>query len=698
MNSSQIAVDSTHSADSVDSAEEGVTYRWGVRRPGRDRWHNADGSLINRGRARPSPLEDPVATFSPASGDHGRPGEVGPVAGGDGGRLRVGGLAPVPEEQMVEPDEQPFTITGSGQVDGAPVLKGVTFYGREFLVRGNSNEDSGDSTTAGEDSEDTEAYDTTSSDSSEVVGFWKYGEWQPRHRTPEELRAHRGGGGPRRQQRRQERVQLYLRGEWKPRWLQEYVIQKQQRDDKARAAQDVLPASESPVAQQSVAPPQPEVETEGDSLEQPRQPPKAWTFSSDSMCPSSSSSCPASASWSSNWTWPTNWTSSSSWWSSWSNEWQWGEWQEPEQQVEEWPWPGETSSSSSTSSTTTWFSPNFGLFPVVRELEEGEMEETWLMQLTNSERATLQESGVPPATVARLDSMLDTMDRQQREGRGAEGRWALGCFLARASEGAEALDSVLGVLQRRLQPRGYFPIRRVPANEQMRWSLFQWARNHRDVVLGTLERHLDVGLVPGDSELPAGEGSMAASSTGPGEEEASEVATEAAPSTPREAVSLSPTSSAREGFGRDGGVASSSSSSSDKTSDFAYNSDGELVSVHTADGEDDAAEPRGPPPPQPVFPASHGPVGSLSSALAGGLHGVWHEPEEVAVSTMDAARGDSAGSEAVVPSAAVETTSASTTSSLAGSTTATSSSMGSLCAPPHRTSTPSSSTSTTTSK
>ena len=159
MNSSQIAVDSTHSADSVDSAEEGVTYRWGVRQPGRDRWHNADGSLINRGRARPSPLEDPVATFSPASGDHGRPGEVGPVAGGDGGRLRVGGLAPVPEEQMVEPDEQPFTITGSGQVDGAPVLKGVTFYGREFLVRGNSNEDSGDSTTAGEDSEDTEAYE-----------------------------------------------------------------------------------------------------------------------------------------------------------------------------------------------------------------------------------------------------------------------------------------------------------------------------------------------------------------------------------------------------------------------------------------------------------------------------------------------------------------------------------------------------------
>ena len=120
--------------------------------------------------------------------------------------------------------------------------------------------------------------------------------------------------------------------------------------------------------------------------------------------------------------------------------------------------------------------------------------------------------------------------------------------------------------------------------------------------------------------------------------------------------------------------------------------------MHTAEGEGDAAEPRGPPPPQPVFPASHGPVGSLSSALAGGLHGVWHEPEEVAESTVDAARGDSAGSEVVVPSAAVESTSSLTTSSLAASTTATSSSMGYFCVPRRSTSMSSSTTSTTTSK
>ena len=64
--------------------------------------------------------------------------------------------------------------------------------------------------------------------------------------------------------------------------------------------------------------------------------------------------------------------------------------------------------------------PNSGLFPEVRELGVSageEMEETWLMQLTNSERALLSESGVPTATVNRMETLLDTMERQQREGR-----------------------------------------------------------------------------------------------------------------------------------------------------------------------------------------------------------------------------------------------------------------------------------------
>eukprot|EP00439_Symbiodinium_sp_Y106_P020438 s1847_g2.t1 len=166
---------------------------------------------------------------------------------------------------------------------------------------------------------------------------------------------------------------------------------------------------------------------------------------------------------------------------------------------------GDVTSTSSTTTTTSYL-PNHGLFPEVSEPVAGEFDTVWMMQLTNSERALLQESGVPTATVSRMETVLETMDRQQAEGRGAEGRWALGCFLHRATDGLEALDRIVGVLQRRLLPRGYVPIRRVPHNEQLRWSLLQWGRNQRDILQGTLDRHLDVGLIPADSELAPGEG------------------------------------------------------------------------------------------------------------------------------------------------------------------------------------------------
>ena len=256
--------------------------------------------------------------------------------------------------------------------------------------------------------------------------------------------------------------------------------------------------------------------------------------------------------------------------------------------------------------------PAAGLAPDAGEPEPGEWDEMWLMQLTNAERARLQENGVPTPIVGRVETLLETLDRQQTEGRGAEGRWALGCLLNRAAEGTAALDAILDILQQRLLPRGFVPLRRVPHSEQQRWSLFQWARNQRDILEGTLSRYLDVGMVPGDTALPAGEGHVA----GAGAEVASPasvVGTQAAASTPVEAVSITPTSSARE---RCGGAAASSSS--DCSSGFALNSDGELVSVHSM--EDDRETPRGPPVPQYV--------GTLASALAGGLHGVWAEPAD----------------------------------------------------------------------
>ena len=116
-----------------------------------------------------------------------------------------------------------------------------------------------------------------------------------------------------------------------------------------------------------------------------------------------------------------------------------------------------------------------------------------------------------------------------------------------------------------------------------------------------MSRYLDMGMVP------AGEGHAAGDDPSP----TSVVGTEAAASTPGEVVSITPTTSAHERCGR-----TRETSSHDRSSDFALNSDGEQVSVHAV--EEETETPRGPPPPQPV--------GSVASALAGGLHGVWMEP------------------------------------------------------------------------
>ena len=193
----------------VDGADAGVTTRFGVKRMGRDRWHNLNGSLINRGRD---------------GGANGRASQSGT------GLER--GLAPVPEEGLVDDNELGPASANVAPSSGAP---SVSFYGRELLVRVEKADDSEASTTAGEESEqDTPGASSSASSSDSAAyqtGFWKHGQWQARSRTPEELRAHRGGAGPRRAQRRADRVQLYLREEWKPSWLKEYIDAKKLREE-----------------------------------------------------------------------------------------------------------------------------------------------------------------------------------------------------------------------------------------------------------------------------------------------------------------------------------------------------------------------------------------------------------------------------------------------------------------------------------
>lgn len=265
---------------------------------------------------------------------------------------------------------------------------------------------------------------------------------------------------------------------------------------------------------------------------------------------------------------------------------------------------------------------------------------------------------------------MEMMDRHQHQGVGPESRWALGCLLRRADEGVAALDMVVRVLARRLMPRGYMPIRRVPGTESGRWQMYSWARGYRDVMEYVIERHLQTGFLPVDQEIPTEAPPMRSASP------QSVVASEARGSTPREAVSITEeaTSTVR---------ASSGSSRQETTSpqsldsSWALNSNGDLTHVEPASPSE---QPRGPPEPRPVTdPAEPGDVAApetaevadhgvhegtpgtsgLDRALRGELLGIWAEPSSlVSPGTPGEADARHSGTELVLSSSTSTTSSA----------------------------------------
>ena len=259
------------------------------------------------------------------------------------------------------------------------------------------------------------------------------------------------------------------------------------------------------------------------------------------------------------------------------------------------------------------------------------------MELSNAEVATLQEAAVPQQTIRRLQAMMEALDRHQAEDRGPEARWALGCLLRRLDEGLQALDAALGVMARRLVPRGYLPVRRYPVDEGTRWHIYSWARAYRDDLSHILDRHLQTGLIPDDAVFPdSGRPIQAPSSP-------SVVASEAQASTPREAVSITDDAASPD-------IDSSDESGEEKetqpslNSSWARNDTGQLVHVEPASPSD---LPRGPPPAVPVnAPVTTADEGTGSSqavsespgeptqierALRGELLGIWREPVTVEI-------------------------------------------------------------------
>eukprot|EP00439_Symbiodinium_sp_Y106_P064437 s4417_g10.t1 len=165
--------DRSSSSSSTDPPEQGgITQRFGRTRAGVDRWHHPDGTVRNRLRERLAAAQQEVEEETMES-------------------------TPDTTDNALPPNHAPFAVEGWTQLDDGPAVTAVTFYGEKFHVWASGNNIAGDlgaeeSTTAGDDCNgtvaDTENGTSSSSESTQSVGFYRHGEWQPRERTPLEQR------------------------------------------------------------------------------------------------------------------------------------------------------------------------------------------------------------------------------------------------------------------------------------------------------------------------------------------------------------------------------------------------------------------------------------------------------------------------------------------------------------------------------
>ena len=173
-----------------------------------DRWHYKDGSIRNRRQeilAREKLLNSRIPPAIP-EGD-------------------------VNDDEAASPTA-PSTVDegceGTDPVDGDALLYATTANGEKFTIRTDlcpAGLVDGGSTTAPEEGDlaDVDSASSSSDAPTSQVGFWRNGQWIGRPRTAAELRAHRGGGGEQRTQRRQQRMDDYFQGRWKPAWLVSYI-------------------------------------------------------------------------------------------------------------------------------------------------------------------------------------------------------------------------------------------------------------------------------------------------------------------------------------------------------------------------------------------------------------------------------------------------------------------------------------------
>ncbi|CAE7253664.1 unnamed protein product [Symbiodinium sp. CCMP2592] len=127
-----------------------------------------------------------------------------------------------------------------------------------------------------------------------------------------------------------------------------------------------------------------------------------------------------------------------------------------------------------------------------------ETEDVTFMQLSGSERASLQEAGLREVQMQRLEALMECLDEFQERGLGPESRWGLRCALRRCDGLSELLDRLLGILERRMRVRGFWPVSRVPATDRDCERWWTWARQFSQVVQEAVQGQLQTPLGPPD--------------------------------------------------------------------------------------------------------------------------------------------------------------------------------------------------------
>ena len=114
------------------------------------------------------------------------------------------------------------------------------------------------------------------------------------------------------------------------------------------------------------------------------------------------------------------------------------------------------------------------------------------------------------ASIRRVEALLAALDRHQTNGTGPESRWAVTRLIARVEDCVETLEYLLEVLHRRVVPRGFLPVQRVPRREVEILRFFNWIRQYGEICNEVVERHINAPLQPGETLVEGDNSGMTA--------------------------------------------------------------------------------------------------------------------------------------------------------------------------------------------